>query len=88
MVNVQEAKTRLSELLRSVERGEEVVIARAGREIARLQAVEPRRRRFDRPLLPGIPAADDEAVLSAMGEDELTEWENGHPGDPLREDLA
>ncbi|CAN5815998.1 type II toxin-antitoxin system Phd/YefM family antitoxin [soil metagenome] len=36
MVNVHEAKTNLSELLRRVERGEEVVIARAGKPVARL----------------------------------------------------
>ena len=35
-VNVHEAKTRLSELLERVERGEEVIIARAGKPIARL----------------------------------------------------
>lgn len=40
MVNVHEAKTRLSELLERVERGEEVVIARAGRPIARLGRLE------------------------------------------------
>jgi len=38
-VNVHNAKTRLSELLARVERGEEVVIARAGRPVARLAAV-------------------------------------------------
>jgi prevent-host-death family protein len=35
-VNVHEAKTRLSELLKKVEAGEEVVIARAGKPVARL----------------------------------------------------
>lgn len=35
-VNVHEAKTRLSELLQAVERGEEVVIARAGKPVATL----------------------------------------------------
>lgn len=39
-VNVQDAKTRLSELLVRVERGEEIVIARAGKPIARLTAIE------------------------------------------------
>jgi len=44
-VNVHEAKTRLSELLRLVAGGEEVVIARAGMPVARLVPVEapPRR---------------------------------------------
>ena len=36
MVNVYDAKTQLSRLLESVEQGEEIVIARAGRPVARL----------------------------------------------------
>ena len=35
-VNVHEAKTHFSKLLGRVERGEEIVIARAGRPVARL----------------------------------------------------
>lgn len=35
-VNVHEAKTHLSKLLQKVEAGEEVVIARAGKPVARL----------------------------------------------------
>jgi prevent-host-death family protein len=35
-VNVHEAKTQLSRLLERVERGEEIVIARAGTPVARL----------------------------------------------------
>ena len=34
-VNIQEAKTRLSDLLARVERGEEVIIARSGSPVAR-----------------------------------------------------
>lgn len=45
-VNVHAAKTGLSSLLEAVERGEEVVIARAGKPIARLVGItaptEPR----------------------------------------------
>jgi len=40
IVNVQEAKTHLSRLLREVEAGEEITIARAGRVVARLVRVE------------------------------------------------
>lgn len=36
LVNVHEAKTHLSRLLRRVAKGEEIVIARAGRPVARL----------------------------------------------------
>jgi prevent-host-death family protein len=38
-VNVQDAKTRLSDLLARAERGEEIVIARAGRPVARLVSI-------------------------------------------------
>lgn len=41
VVNVQEAKTQLSRLLSLVEAGEEVVIARYGRPIARLVRTAP-----------------------------------------------
>lgn len=44
VINVHEAKTHLSRLLARVERGEEIVIARAGRPVARLVRYdEPRR---------------------------------------------
>ena len=43
-VNVHEAKTHLSRLLQQVEAGEEVVIARAGKPVARLVAAEPERK--------------------------------------------
>jgi len=41
VVNVQEAKTQLSRLLTLVEAGEEVVIARYGKEVARLVRIAP-----------------------------------------------
>ena len=44
MVNVHRAKTELSRLLEAVERGEDVVIARAGTPVARLVAVVPKER--------------------------------------------
>jgi prevent-host-death family protein len=50
-VNVHEAKTHFSKLLRRVENGEEVVIARGGKPIARLvpyQTVQQRQFGFDK----------------------------------------
>jgi prevent-host-death family protein len=46
IVNVHEAKTHLSRLLDRVSQGEEIVIARAGRPVARLVPVseQPERR--------------------------------------------
>ena len=41
-VNIHEAKTQLSRLLSRVERGEEIVIARAGRPVARLLPFDAR----------------------------------------------
>jgi len=71
-VNIHEAKTHLSRLLRRVAAGEEIVIARAGKPVARLvPAAEPKRPRelgrhcgeiwiaedFDDPLPDDIQAA-------------------------------
>lgn len=41
-VNIHEAKTHLSRLLMRVAQGEEIVIARAGKPVARLVPVEPK----------------------------------------------
>lgn len=41
-VNIHEAKTQLSRLIERVERGEEVIIARAGTPVARLLPFSPK----------------------------------------------
>jgi antitoxin (DNA-binding transcriptional repressor) of toxin-antitoxin stability system len=45
-INVHEAKTNFSKLLKRVERGEEVIIARAGQPVARISrlATDPQNR--------------------------------------------
>lgn len=43
-VNVHAAKTQLSKLLARVEAGEEIVIARAGKPVARLAPLAPARK--------------------------------------------
>jgi prevent-host-death family protein len=48
-VNIHEAKTNLSRLLEVVERGEDIVIARAGHPIATLTAYKPPRRKIAPP---------------------------------------
>ena len=50
-VNIHEAKTTLSKLIEAAERGEEVVIARAGKPavklvVARDEVAKPKRREF------------------------------------------
>jgi prevent-host-death family protein len=42
-VNIHEAKTHLSRLLERVSMGEEVIIAKAGRPVAKLVAIEQKR---------------------------------------------
>jgi antitoxin (DNA-binding transcriptional repressor) of toxin-antitoxin stability system len=48
-VDIQEAETRLASLLEMVERGEQFVIARAGRPIAILSAYRPARQNIAPP---------------------------------------
>lgn len=43
-VNIHQAKTHLSRLVEAVERGEEIVIARAGQPVALLTRYRPARR--------------------------------------------
>jgi prevent-host-death family protein len=43
-VNISEAKTHFSKLLKRVLKGEEVIIPRAGQPIARLSPLQPKRR--------------------------------------------
>jgi prevent-host-death family protein len=48
-VNVHDAKTRFSKLLEQVRRGREVIIAKAGRPVARLTAYVPPARKVAEP---------------------------------------
>ncbi len=66
-VNVQEAKTQLSRLLGLVESGEEVVIARYGKPVAKLVRVTP-------PAADRLPATWAGAIeISDDFDDELSE---------------
>jgi prevent-host-death family protein len=44
-INLYEAKTRLSELVERASSGEEIIIAKAGKPVARLVPLAPARRR-------------------------------------------
>jgi prevent-host-death family protein len=53
-VNIHDAKTQLSRLIARVERGERIVIARAGKPVAELRPARQTKKRFrplDDPLL-------------------------------------
>ena len=74
-VNVHEAKTNLSRLLKQVEAGEEVIIARNGRPVARLTPV--RQRVQPRPdVLKGKFVLPD-SFFDPLPEEELKLWEGG-----------
>lgn len=77
-VNIHEAKTHLSRLIERAERGEEIVIAKAGVPKVRLAPVEasPTVRR------PGRFAASlkvTDAFFEPLPEGELAAWEGSSP---------
>lgn len=81
-VNVHEAKTHLSQLLARVAEGETVIIAKAGRPVARLSPiVDDERARVRIGFMAGeITVPDD---FDRMLEDEIADLfegsEDGHP---------
>jgi prevent-host-death family protein len=82
-VNIHEAKTHFSKLLERVCAGEEIIVAKAGRPVAKLVKLDevphPRRKPGGWPLSGNIP---DSVWFDPMTEDELMDWE-GKPGDLL-----
>jgi prevent-host-death family protein len=78
-VNIHEAKTHLSRLLARVQAGEEITIAKAGKPIARLTAIQDRTKR----RVPG----NDKIIIRPDFDDPIPEWDPDymHPEDPMRE---
>lgn len=80
IVTTHKAKTELSKLLKRVEAGEEIYIARGNKTIARLvppaqpAALKPRQPGSMKHLLAKIP---DAAFFEPLPEDELKLWEGG-----------
>ncbi|MCB7135146.1 type II toxin-antitoxin system Phd/YefM family antitoxin [Cellulosimicrobium marinum] len=77
-VNVHEAKTHLSRLLADVEAGEEIVIARAGKPVARLTPTgdaPPSTRRLG--FLRGQAHVPDD--FDRWASDEIADSFEGHP---------
>ena len=72
-VNVHEAKTNLSRLLARVEAGEEIIIARNGKPVARLERV--RRRGTPQPDIMKGKIKIDDRFFDPLPEDELALWE-------------
>lgn len=74
VVNIHEAKTRLSRLIAEAEAGGEVVIARNGAPVARIVRIgpAPAARRFG--AMRGAAATGD-AFFDPLPEEELAAWE-------------
>ena len=81
-INLHAAKTNLSKLIKRVENGEEIILARDGRPVARLaplrqnaeaQAHGPR----GLGLLAGMHSLPDGFFFDPLPEDELNRWNGG-----------
>ena len=73
--NVHEAKTNFSQLLEMAERGEDVIVARNGKPVARLVPMEPKR------SILGIGVGDpnyrdlpEELAVAPIDEEDLKLW--------------
>ena len=78
-MNIHEAKTHFSKLIERVLAGEDITIARAGKPVARLSAIQERPRR----RVPG----NDAVVIHPNFDDPIPEWDPDymHPEDPMRD---
>ncbi len=82
IVNVHAAKTTLSRLLERAESGEEIIIARAGRPVAKLVPYIPKRpKRIFGSMKGEIIIHGD---FDADNEDIAADFYRDDPGDPLR----
>ncbi len=73
IVNVHQAKTHLSRLLARVEAGEEIVIARRGKPVARLVGCKLQGKRQPDVLKGKIVLLED--FFKPLSENELRTWE-------------
>jgi prevent-host-death family protein len=70
IVNVHQAKTQLSQLLKRAHEGEEIVLAKAGKPYARLVPLEEAK-----PRVPGVVEGRvDNAFFEPLPESELKAW--------------
>ncbi|GAA1503275.1 type II toxin-antitoxin system Phd/YefM family antitoxin [Nocardioides humi] len=70
VVNVHEAKTNLSRILARVEAGEEIIIARGGKPVARLEPFTAPEIRLGFLDLPAIP----DEFFAPLADEELAAW--------------
>lgn len=73
---VHEAKTNLSKLIERAEAGEEVIIARGDKPVARLVPLVPPKLRRPGQLV-HLPSPPDDFFFAPLPEDEQKRWEEG-----------
>jgi prevent-host-death family protein len=79
-VNIHDAKTHFSKLIQRVQAGEVIVVAKAGKAVARLVPTLPPARRRPPREWAGIEIPDA-AFFEPMTDAELAAWEGA--GDPI-----
>lgn len=72
-VNIHEAKTHFSKLIGRVQAGEEIIVAKAGKAVARLVPILTSARRRPPSEWAGIEIPDS-AFFSPMSDEELSQW--------------
>jgi prevent-host-death family protein len=85
IVTIHEAKTNLSKLLKLVEAGEEVVIARGSVHVAKLspvKALEKKTRNLGYGMFAHLPPIPNNFFSDPLSEDELAAWEGKYSFDP------
>lgn len=81
IITIHEAKTKLSELIRRVEAGEEIIIARGNKPVAVLKEfidkdIAARRRAGMNSLAGKVPPIPDSVFFDPLPEEELALWYN------------
>jgi prevent-host-death family protein len=76
-INVADAKAHFSDLLDRAARGEEIVIARAGKPVARIVPLADQPKRPFGLMKNRWPDIPDEVLLAPMSEEELR-WAEGY----------
>lgn len=81
-VNIHEAKTHLSQLIEKAVAGEDIIIAKAGKPLVRLIALEPPPRKSRIGFLKGQVTVPDD--FDTMFQNEIEEMFYGNTGEPKK----
>ena len=82
VVTIHKAKTELSKLLKRVEAGEEIVIARGGKPVARIVPAEPPKKKSRGEGAWAGQFVFPDSFFDPLPDDELDAWEGKYGFDP------